>query len=458
MTHDVGTGGVLFLTSSRFEVGQRVDLGFRPDPDRSSRVDVAGTVVRSEDDPYADLWRFRVAVRFDPMSRETLIRLTGILGDADVASEEDGGIGDLDDEPTRVDRELPEALAGTRVEAPTGDRVRFDTDDSGIRPVMRGLASRMPPKPRRLPRWLPENRILGGFWIERQLGRGAAGSVFIAKRVEEADDDDAPRFALKVPDAAQSPGQTLSDSEFRGLFRSEAGALLALPEHDNLAHLVSFDAGVRPKPILVMELVDGPSLESTLGQGLGSIDAAFEILDGIAAGLEAMHREGVAHLDLKPSNVIMRDSEDGRPAPVLVDFGLAGRRLRPGCGTAHYGSPEAWQAREQTDASPTPADVYSFACLAYEVLTGELLFEGSSALAVIHDHLVHDGDPLGVARLCNDPVLGPVGELLRMALRADPTLRPSIEEMRACLAEQRERLRGREWPLRRGTSLQSGAA
>ena len=114
--------------------------------------------------------------------------------------------------------------------------------------------------------------------------------------------------------------------------------LLAVPEHENLARFVTFDAGARPKPILVMELVDGARCDKLIASRLITVDRAVALLDGVLTGLSAMHGAGVGHLDVKPSNVIVR----GEKQSVLVDFGLAGRHLRPGCGTSSYGAPEVW--------------------------------------------------------------------------------------------------------------------
>jgi hypothetical protein len=213
-----------------------------------------------------------------------------------------------------------------------------------------------------LPAWAPPSRIVGGFYLVRTVGTGAVGSVFVARRVEERQDETAPLFALKVPDYSAAAARTLSEDEFLRLFREEAGALLALPEHPNLARFVTFDAGARPKPILVMELVEGPSLERMLEMGDLSLGRARDLLLGVGAGIDAMHQVGVGHLDVKPSNIIVcnADAVTGvgqPPKPVLVDFGLAGRHLRPGCGTANYGAPEIWGAGDTSQA--IPADVYS---------------------------------------------------------------------------------------------------
>ena len=99
---------------------------------------------------------------------------------------------------------------------------------------------------------------------------------------------------------------------------------------------MTFDAATKPKPILVMELVEGTRCDQLLGSRLLTIPRALSLLDGVLAGLEAMHSVNVGHLDLKPSNVILRDGT----TPVLVDFGLAGRNIRPGCATGSYGAPE----------------------------------------------------------------------------------------------------------------------
>jgi serine/threonine protein kinase len=141
----------------------------------------------------------------------------------------------------------------------------------------------------------------------------------------------------------------MSEQEFEAMFRDEAGALIALPAHANLAGFITFDASARPKPILVMEFVRGINLERTLEAHSIDVPRGLAIIDDLLAGLEAMHDAGIAHLDVKPANVVLRDQIG---AAVLVDFGLAGRHLRAGCGSAHYGAAEVWTEAPRSSRSP----------------------------------------------------------------------------------------------------------
>ena len=254
---------------------------------------------------------------------------------------------------------------------------------------------------RPLPAWLPQARTLGGFYVRRALGAGAGGSVFVVNRVAERRDDNAERLALKVPDYSGSAARTLSEDEFMRMFRQEAGALLTVPAHPNIARFVTFDAGARPKPVLVMELVNGPTLQRVLAKGDMDCPRALDILDGIMAALATMHSVGVGHLDLKPSTVVLRETLPGQSeGPVLVDFGLAGRHIRPGCGSGAYGAPEVWATGQGDQGlSPMPADVYALGCVAYELMTGKVLFDAETETAMIAAHQGHDGRPDSVTAL-----------------------------------------------------------
>ncbi|TNF60274.1 MAG: serine/threonine protein kinase [Deltaproteobacteria bacterium] len=302
-----------------------------------------------------------------------------------------------------------------------------------------------------LPAWAPPSRIVGGFYLLRTVGTGAVGSVFIARRVEERQDETAPLFALKVPDYSAAAARTLSEDEFLRLFREEAGALLALPEHPNIARFVTFDAGARPKPILVMELIEGPSLERMLEMGDLSLGRARDLLLGVGAGLDAMHQVGVGHLDVKPSNIIVCNADaitgvGQPPKPVIVDFGLAGRHLRPGCGTANYGAPEIWGAGDTSRA--IPADVYAFGCLIFEAYTGQTLFDGTGEAAMITQHVSHDGNPEAVKTLLERPETRKLGALIARCLRRDPNDRITIRQARQFLMNLSLGVENQRWPVR----------
>ncbi len=296
----------------------------------------------------------------------------------------------------------------------------------------------------RLPAWLPSRRTLGGFYIHRQLGGGAAGTVFVVTRIEERHDGRAQRFALKVPDYDATAARSLSETDFLQLFREEAGALLAVPEHPNLARFVTFDAGARPKPILVMELVEGTRCDQLLGTKVLTLPRALSLLDGVLAGLEAMHSVNVGHLDLKPSNVVLRDGT----TPVLVDFGLAGRHVRPGCATASYGAPEIWvDPSKLGSVSALPADIYSFGCFAYEVVTTSTLFDAPNEVALIAAHMMHDGSPKPIRTLASRPATAGLARFLTRCLRRSPQDRATASELRIELRKIAGGLSAVAWPV-----------
>lgn len=295
-----------------------------------------------------------------------------------------------------------------------------------------------------LPDWLLPRRTIGSFYVVRSLGVGGASSVFVARRVEARHQSTAELYALKIPKYDATVARSLSEQEFLDLFRQEAGALLALPKHPNLARFVNFDAEARPKPILVMELIKGNSLERVVRRGLLSVKTAFQFLDGILLGLEAMHSAGVGHLDVKPANVILRDEKTA----VLVDFGLSGRQLRPGCGTLEYCAPEVLGVlQDGYTSAPAATDVYSFACLAFEALTTKFLFDGRDEAAVITQHIEHDGWPKRLSEFARTDGCRDLAMLLARCLRRDPKIRPSVREVRRALALPAHDLEAREWPL-----------
>jgi serine/threonine protein kinase len=328
------------------------------------------------------------------------------------------------------------------------------TIPADVREVIELVLRRVPTLPREapppsiaqpaLPEWLPSRRTLGGFFVHGPLGAGGTATVFVVSRADELDEPDARRFALKVPQFDAVAARSISEAEFLKMFREEAGALLSLPEHPNIASFITFDAGARPKPILVMELVEGTDCDKLVASRRLGAAQAFAVLDGVLAGLSAMHGVGIGHLDLKPSNVILRP--DGRA--VLVDFGLAGRHIRPGCATASYAAPEVWGYSEPgVEPTPRAADVYSFGCLAWELLAGRPLFDAPNDLALLAQHMEHDGGPPDVVRLGEDPRFAPLVAVMRACLRRSPSARPTVDALRAEMKRLAPYYERAPWPI-----------
>lgn len=295
-----------------------------------------------------------------------------------------------------------------------------------------------------LPQWLLPRRAIGSFFVVRPLGAGGVSSVFLARRLEDRNHPGAQAFALKVPEYDPATARSLSEQEFFQMFRDEAGALLSLPSHDNLARFVTFDLSARPKPILVMELIQGTPLDRLVRSKALTMPKVLAQLDGILAGLEAMHAVDVGHLDVKPSNVILQNGN----TPVLVDFGLSGRALRPGCGTLEYTSPEVLGVfAEGSPVSPMKADIYSFGCLMYEMLTGKVLFQGPDEMSLVSRHVAHDGWVPELAKLASVKGLERLSNLIGSCLRRDGKDRPSASELRNELTPTLLPLTEISWPL-----------
>jgi serine/threonine protein kinase len=197
-----------------------------------------------------------------------------------------------------------------------------------------------------------------------------------------------------------------------------------------------------------MEYVEGPTLERLVGSRALDGGRAIRMLDDVLAGLAALHEKGLAHLDVNPRNVVLRKQMDDA---VLVDFGLAGRRLRPGCGAGAYLAPEIWTASAEGDdppaGAPGPADVYAFGCVAYETLTGEVLFAADTEAAQIALHADHDGKPPRIEKLASGAETAALAELLASALRKDPAKRATASELRERLRALRPWLAMSKWPL-----------
>ena len=138
----------------------------------------------------------------------------------------------------------------------------------------------------------------------------------------------------------------------------------------------------------------------------------------------------------------------GGDTPVLVDFGLSGRHLRPGCGTIEYCAPEViGVVPEGHQPSPLATDIYAFACMAYELLTAQLLFDAEDETTLISQHIARwlaaEAHRAGRARQNTKLCI-----VLAACLRGRPADRPSAVEARKALADASQWLARTPWPLK----------
>jgi len=226
---------------------------------------------------------------------------------------------------------------------------------------------------------------IGPYRLQQVIGRGGSGVVY------RAGNDHFPQLppvvAVKVAHDGRSAGV-----EFRRQFAAHS-RVSALVHHPGVLRLV--DGGVdRGRPYLVMPHIDGADLARRLTAGAPSLGRMLVLLRQVADALDAMHSQGVLHLDVKPSNVLV-----GRPVrppggptaerAFLADLGVC-RFLsdRPGpfstdfVGSPRYASPEHLRGRAVRPA----ADVYSLTCVLYAALGGQPPYNGDIP-AVVTGHL-----------------------------------------------------------------------
>lgn len=215
---------------------------------------------------------------------------------------------------------------------------------------------------------------LGRYVLEEQLGAGGMGVVYRAR-----DEKLERTVAVKV----LTPG-FLTSAALRSHFRREALALARL-NHPNIAAL--YDVGEQEGvDYIVMELVQGESLQGRLKGGALRVEEATRITAEIAEALEEAHGQGVVHRDLKPANVMVTT----RGRAKVLDFGVAKLLETPEktqsvletsgvIGTPLYMSPEQALGKKVDRRT----DVWSLGAVYYEMLTGRAPFQGGSAVAVL---------------------------------------------------------------------------
>jgi len=266
--------------------------------------------------------------------------------------------------------------------------------------------------------------VVGGTYrVLGELGRGAMGVV-----LEAFDLQLHRKVAIKFVNSASF------DQESRQHFIREARAM-ALVNHPNVLAIHSF--GEHDSiPYFVMELVNGQTVETWLERSDGNVvlDEALSILNDVCLGVSAIHAAGTVHCDLKPSNVLMDEELRVR----VADLGLAAPYVDGGVTKVIAGTPE-YMAPELAFENDLPAskssDIYALGCMAYEMFTGNVPFDGRSALAVMVRHATEE--PVPPSRL-RPGLPQAFDEVLLTALQKKPQHRyASVDLFRRALKEAR---------------------
>ncbi len=258
-------------------------------------------------------------------------------------------------------------------------------------------------------------KTFGVYRIERRLGAGGMGEVYQAldTRLER-------QVAIKF-----LPAEVAGDPDRLARFEREARAIAAL-NHPNIVSLHSIEeaGGLR---FLVLELVEGATLDRILAAGRPSLDRFFELAVPLADAVAAAHGKGLVHRDLKPTNIMITEAGE----PKILDFGLA--KLEPAAkpdartetardgitstgqvlGTLPYMAPEQLRG-EDADAR---SDIFSLGAVLYEMATGRRPFRGASR-AELASEILRD-DPAGADEL-RPELPRHLARLLRLCLKKQP--------------------------------------
>ncbi|GAA0898978.1 MULTISPECIES: protein kinase domain-containing protein [Streptomyces violaceusniger group] len=249
---------------------------------------------------------------------------------------------------------------------------------------------------------------IGGYALERRLGRGGMGTVYLARSPSGR------RLALKVVHQ-----QFADDDEFRVRFRQEVAAARRVSGAFTAAVVDADPEAVLPW--MATSYVPGRTLaEQVAADGPLRGAALRRLAIGLVEALRDIHRAGVVHRDLKPANIVLSDE-----GPRVIDFGISraadhqtltmtGRVM----GTPPFMSPE--QLRDPREVGPE-SDVFSLATVLVYAATGQSPFDADSPYMTAY-HVVYEPPAL-------DTVTGPLRDAVADCLSKEPSARPGLDEL-----------------------------
>ena len=244
-------------------------------------------------------------------------------------------------------------------------------------------------------------KSIGDYRLVKKLGEGGMGQVWLAEQTAPVRRE----VALKLIRAG------MFDDALLQRFQSERQSL-AIMDHPTIAKI--FDAGTTPdgQPYFVMEYVPGLPITEYCDQKRLRVAERLELFIKVCEGVQHAHQKAIIHRDLKPANILVVDV-DGKPAPRIIDFGLAkaitpqlaGETMFTQVG-AFVGTP-GYMSPEQTDSGvqdvDTRTDVYSLGVVLYVLLTGSLPFDAKQwkkqPLHEVLRHLREDDPPRPSAKI-----------------------------------------------------------
>ena len=236
-------------------------------------------------------------------------------------------------------------------------------------------------------------RIIGSYRVERQLGKGGMGAVYMGVH---------PGIGSRVAIKFLHP-QYAHDEKIVDRFYNEARAVNVIG-HDNILKILDLNVTEDNRHYFVMEFLQGRAVQSLLKQNVAiPLEVTGPILIQCCEALEAAHRKGIVHRDLKPDNVYLISMKGKKNFVKVVDFGIARVTDDSGestgktqtgmvMGTPAYMSPE--QGSGQSSKIDGRSDIYSLGCMMYQMATGRLPFPGSNFGEVLMGHLQQRPPPL----------------------------------------------------------------
>jgi len=282
--------------------------------------------------------------------------------------------------------------------------------------------------------WAEGSIIRGKYRILSKIGQGGMGAVYKALHVTFDE-----LRAIKVI----SP-ELINDQLFLKRFQHEAIITRKL-QHPNAVRVDDIDQAEDGRPFIVLEYIEGKSLRKLIEQeGAMAVSRVCSIIKQVSSALDAAHRLGMIHRDIKPDNIVLIDTPEGEQAKVL-DFGIAklkeGRRGETGgmtltgtgvvIGTPQYMSPEQAMGK-RGDQLDGRSDLYSLGIVMYQMLTGDLPFHAETTMEMLLAHL--QVLPMNVRAVRPGlQIPEPVANLVMCLLEKKPEQRPA--DARTLIAE-----------------------